>query len=121
MQACSGRAGIRNHERDVYSVQGIWRRSSAVSVIAFPGTGNWPILIAKEKGSFAQSGIEVILSPIPNSVFQMTNLIAGKFDIAMTAADNVIAYKEGQDEAPLSRQPDLFISRRQLPLRSEMV
>jgi ABC-type nitrate/sulfonate/bicarbonate transport system substrate-binding protein len=41
--------------------------SSAVSVIAFPGTGNWPILIAKEKGSFVQNGIEVILSPTPTT------------------------------------------------------
>jgi ABC-type nitrate/sulfonate/bicarbonate transport system substrate-binding protein len=64
----------------------------AVSVIAFPGTGNWPIRIAQDKGYFVQAGIEVTLTPTPNSVFQMTNLIEGKFDIAMTAVDNVIAY-----------------------------
>jgi ABC-type nitrate/sulfonate/bicarbonate transport system substrate-binding protein len=80
-----------------------------VSVIAFPGTGTWPIRIAHDKGYFAQQGIEVTLSPTPNSVFQMTSLIAGKFDIAMTAADNVVAYTEGQGEAPVSGQPDLFI------------
>lgn len=80
-----------------------------VSVIAFPGTGNWPIRIAQEKGYFAQNRIEVTLSPTPSSVFQMTSLIAGKFDIAMTAADNVIAYLEGQGEAPVSGQPDLFM------------
>jgi ABC-type nitrate/sulfonate/bicarbonate transport system substrate-binding protein len=81
----------------------------AVSVIAFPGTGNWPIRIAQEKGYFAQAGIEVNLTPTPNSVFQMTNLIDGKFDIGMTAVDNVIAYVEGQGEVAVSREPDLFV------------
>jgi ABC-type nitrate/sulfonate/bicarbonate transport system substrate-binding protein len=81
----------------------------AVSVIAFPGTGNWPIRIAQDKGYFVQAGIEVTLTPTPNSVFQMTNLIEGKFDIAMTAVDNVIAYEEGQGEAAVSTAPDLFV------------
>src|SRR2546425_2984818 len=81
----------------------------AVSVIAFPGTGNWPIRIAQEKGYFAQAGIEVTLTPTPNSVFQITNLVDGKFDIGMTAFDNVVAYMEGQGEVPVSRQPDLFV------------
>ena len=36
-----------------------------------------------------------------------TNLIEGKFDIGVTAIDNVIAYMEGQGEAPdaLVRHP----------------
>jgi ABC-type nitrate/sulfonate/bicarbonate transport system substrate-binding protein len=81
----------------------------AVSVIAFPGTGNWPIRIAQDKGYFAQADIEVTLTPTPNSVFQMTNLINGKFDIGMTAVDNVIAYEEGQGEVAVSTAPDLFV------------
>jgi ABC-type nitrate/sulfonate/bicarbonate transport system substrate-binding protein len=40
-------------------------------------------------------------------VFQLTNLIDGKFDIAMTAVDNLIAYREGQGEVP-KEGPDLF-------------
>jgi ABC-type nitrate/sulfonate/bicarbonate transport system substrate-binding protein len=80
-----------------------------VSVIAFPGTGNWPIRIAQDKAYFAQAGIEVTLTPTPNSVFQITNLIEGKFDIGMTAVDNVIAYMEGQGEVAVSRSPDLFV------------
>ncbi len=80
-----------------------------VSVVAFPGAGNWLIRIAQGKGYFAQGGIEVSLTPTPNSVFQMTNLIEGRFDIAMTAIDNVIAYLEGQGEVALSTQPDLFV------------
>src|SRR5919199_759023 len=78
-----------------------------LSVIVFPGGFNWPIWIAQEKGYFARGGIEVKLTNTPNSVFQLTNLIDGKFDIAMTAIDNVIAYMEGQGEAPTSARPDL--------------
>src|SRR5229473_7792501 len=77
-----------------------------VSVIVFPGGFNWPIWVAQEKGYFAKGGIEVKLTPTPNSVFQLTNLIEGKFDIAMTAIDNLIAYQEGQGEAPVSGTPD---------------
>src|SRR6516164_1856250 len=80
-----------------------------VSVIVFPGGFNWPIWIAQDKGYFARGRIEVVLTPTPNSVFQLTNLIDGKFDIAMTAIDNVIAYMEGQGEAPTQAKPDLTV------------
>jgi ABC-type nitrate/sulfonate/bicarbonate transport system substrate-binding protein len=63
-----------------------------VSVIVFPGGFNWPIWVAQERGYFAKSGVEVTLTNTPNSVFQVTNLMEGKFDIAVTAIDNVIAY-----------------------------
>jgi ABC-type nitrate/sulfonate/bicarbonate transport system substrate-binding protein len=80
-----------------------------VSVIVFPGGFNWPLWVAQEKGYFAKGGIEVKLTPTPNSVFQLTNLIEGKFDIGVTAIDNVVAYMEGQGEVPVSIQPDLFV------------
>jgi ABC-type nitrate/sulfonate/bicarbonate transport system substrate-binding protein len=63
-----------------------------VSVIVFPGGFNWLIWVAQEKGYFAKGGIEVKLTPTPSSVFQLTSLIEGKFDIGATAIDNVIAY-----------------------------
>ena len=80
-----------------------------VSVIVFPGGFNWPIWVAQDQGYFAKGGIEVVLTPTPNSVFQLTNLIDGKFDIAMTAIDNVIAYMEGQGEAKTETKPDLIV------------
>jgi ABC-type nitrate/sulfonate/bicarbonate transport system substrate-binding protein len=82
-------------------------RPKAVSVIVFPGGFNWPIWVAQEKGLFERNGIEVKVTPTPSSVFQLTNLIDGKFDIAMTAIDNLIAYREGQGEVP-KPGPDLF-------------
>lgn len=80
-----------------------------ISVIVFPGGFNWPIWVAQEKGYFSKNGVEVKLTPTPNSVFQLTNLIEGTFDIGVTAIDNVIAYMEGQGEVPVATQPDLFI------------
>jgi ABC-type nitrate/sulfonate/bicarbonate transport system substrate-binding protein len=79
-----------------------------VSVIVFPGGFNWPIWIAQEKGYFANNGVEVKPTNTPNSVFQLTGLIEGRFDIGMTAVDNLVAYMEGQGEAPVNTQPDLF-------------
>jgi ABC-type nitrate/sulfonate/bicarbonate transport system substrate-binding protein len=37
----------------------------------------------------------------------MANLIEGKFDLALTSIDNLIAYQEGQSETPVKVQPDL--------------
>jgi len=78
-----------------------------VNVIVFPGGFNWPLWVAQEKGLFAKNGLDVKLTPTPSSVFQLTNLIEGKFDIAMTAIDNLIAYREGQGEAKVDG-PDLI-------------
>ena len=79
-----------------------------VQVIVFPGGFNWPLWTAGEKGFFSANGVDVRITPTPNSVFQVENLLAGKFDIALSAFDNVVAYQEGQGESPLSVEPDLF-------------
>lgn len=69
-----------------------------LEVIVFPGGFNWPLWVAQEKGQFAAERVSVNITPTPSSVFQLTNLIDGKFDIAMTAVDNLVAYREGQGE-----------------------
>jgi len=79
----------------------------SLSVIVFPGGFNWPIWVAQAKGFFSANRIEVALTLTPNSVFQLTGLIEGKFDIAMTGIDNLIAYREGQGEVQVLG-PDLF-------------
>jgi ABC-type nitrate/sulfonate/bicarbonate transport system substrate-binding protein len=81
---------------------------ATLQVIVFPGGFNWPIWAAQEKGFFAREGLDVKLTPTPSSVFQLQGLIEGKFDIGSTALDNVVAYQEGQGEAPVSGTPDLF-------------
>ncbi len=80
----------------------------AIEAIVFPGGFNWPLWIGAEKGVFAAEGIAVNLTPTPNSVFQIEGLVAGRFDVAFTTFDNVVAYMEGQGEAELERAPDLF-------------
>jgi ABC-type nitrate/sulfonate/bicarbonate transport system substrate-binding protein len=77
-------------------------------VIVFPGGFNWPLWIGLDKGFFAAEGIRIVITPTPGSVFQMQNLAAGNFDIAFSTFDNVVAYDEGQGEAPLSETPDFF-------------
>src|SRR5690242_15115748 len=78
-------------------------------LIVFPGGFNWPIWAAQEKGFFAAEGLDVQLTPTPSSVFQLQNLIEGKFDIGVTAFDNVVAYQEGQGETAVAGTPDLFV------------
>jgi ABC-type nitrate/sulfonate/bicarbonate transport system substrate-binding protein len=78
-----------------------------IELIIFPGGSNWPLWVAQDQGFFAAEGIAVNVTPTPSSVFQLTNLIDGKFDIAMTAMDNLVAYREGQGEVPGKVGPDL--------------
>jgi ABC-type nitrate/sulfonate/bicarbonate transport system substrate-binding protein len=79
-----------------------------VTVNVFPGGFNWPSFVAQEKGFFEHNGIRVTLQATPNSVAQMTGLAEGKFDIAVTAVDNIVAYVEGQGQAPIGPQPEFF-------------
>lgn len=77
-----------------------------VTVNVFPGGFNWPIYVAEAKGFFDQHGIHVIVQGTTGSVAQMTDFSKGRFDIAMTAIDNIVAYVEGEGEAPIGPQPD---------------
>jgi ABC-type nitrate/sulfonate/bicarbonate transport system substrate-binding protein len=79
-----------------------------IELISFGGGANWPVWAAQERGLFAKHGVAVKQTITPNSVFQIQNLVEGKFDIATTAFDNVVAYQEGQGEAELKTAPDLF-------------
>ena len=78
-----------------------------IEVIVFPGGNNWGHWVAQANGFYAKRGVEVNLTPTPGSEYQMTHLHAGKFDIAMTAIDNVVAYQEAQGPVPLDN-PDFF-------------
>lgn len=79
-------------------------------LIAFPGAGNLPFYAAAEKGFFEHYGVTVNLETTPSSMYQASKLVAGDFDLACTAVDNVIAYQEGDGEVVLDRKPDLFIA-----------
>jgi len=70
-----------------------------VKVIVFPGGFNWPLWVGLAQDYFAHEGLTVSLVNTPNSTFQLTGLAKGDFDIAMTAIDNIVAYREGQGAA----------------------
>jgi ABC-type nitrate/sulfonate/bicarbonate transport system substrate-binding protein len=83
------------------------RPLQTINAITFGGGYNIPAWIAQRQGFFAKHGVAVNLAYTPDSVYLMTNLIEGKFDLALTAIDNLIAYQEGQGEVPVKAQPDL--------------
>jgi ABC-type nitrate/sulfonate/bicarbonate transport system substrate-binding protein len=78
-----------------------------IELICFPGAPNLPIYVAQSKGLFESNGVAVNLTTTPNSAFQAENLASGKFQIAGTAFDNVVAYQEGQGAVPL-KDTDFF-------------
>lgn len=79
-----------------------------VELIAFPGAQNLPIFAALEQGLFEKAGITLNMSTTPNSAYQAENLANGKFHIAGTAFDNVVAYVEGQGAVKDMAAPDFF-------------
>jgi ABC-type nitrate/sulfonate/bicarbonate transport system substrate-binding protein len=79
-----------------------------VRVNVFPGGFNWGVYAGQDKGFFAEQSIAIEMQGTPNSVTQMTGFSQGKFDIAMTAVDNIVAYVEGQGEAPIGPQGDFM-------------
>ena len=83
------------------------RALRTINAITFGGGYNLPPWVAQRQGFFAKHGVAVNITYTPNSVYLMTNLIEGKFDIAMTAIDNLIAYQEGRGEALVTAKPDL--------------
>jgi ABC-type nitrate/sulfonate/bicarbonate transport system substrate-binding protein len=75
---------------------------SPVRLTVFSGAFNWPIWAAQDCGIFARNGLAVSVSEIPGSVAQWTSLAEGSADVVITLMDNVIAYREGQGEAPVT-------------------
>ena len=79
-----------------------------VTINVFPGGFNWGLYVGQDKGFFAGHGIVVEVHGTPDSMTQMTRLSQGHFDIAMTAVDNIVAYVEGQGQAPIGPQAEFF-------------
>jgi ABC-type nitrate/sulfonate/bicarbonate transport system substrate-binding protein len=81
---------------------------TTVELIAFPGAQNLPIFAALEQGLFDKAGIKFNMTTTPNSAYQAENLASGKFNIAGTAFDNVVAYVEAQGAVKIDPVPDFF-------------
>ena len=70
-------------------------------MINFAGGFNLPIWMTQRQGLFAAEKIDIKIDFTPGSTYQLTHLIAGTYDMGFTAIDNIIAYREGQNEAYL--------------------
>ena len=81
---------------------------TALRVLAFDGGWNLPIWAGQRQGLFEANGVSVQLAYTPNSAFLVTSLLDGKVDIALATIDNLIAYQEGQGEAKIADNPDMF-------------
>jgi ABC-type nitrate/sulfonate/bicarbonate transport system substrate-binding protein len=79
-----------------------------LNVTVFPGGFNLPLWTGIARGCFSAQGLDVRVHYTTNSVEQLTGLIRGDWDIGLTGFDNVVAYQEGQGEAEIDREPDLF-------------
>jgi ABC-type nitrate/sulfonate/bicarbonate transport system substrate-binding protein len=79
-----------------------------LSVIVFPGGFNLPLWAGIQQGFYARQGLSPTLHFTTSSMEQLAGLIRGDWDLCLTGFDNVVAYQEGQGEAKIDREPDLF-------------
>jgi ABC-type nitrate/sulfonate/bicarbonate transport system substrate-binding protein len=70
---------------------------------------------ARVQGFFAAEGLEVDITPTPNSTEQMRGLSQGKFDIVSTAFDNVLAGRDAKGRR--SSRSRRFLTRQCCPFR----
>ena len=80
---------------------------TTVRVVAFAGGWNLPLWAAQRQGFFERQHIAVELSYTPSSGALVNGLMAGRYDVALAAIDNLVAYQEGQGDGPPLRDPDL--------------
>ena len=83
--------------------------AKTINVIVFPGGFNLPLWAAEARGFFARRDLAVKMHLTTSSMEQLSGLIRGDWEIGMTGFDNVVAYQEGQGEAAIDREPDLFV------------
>ena len=84
------------------------RAAETLRVVAFAGASNWPFWACQQEGLFARENVDVSLDFTPNSFELARNMMAGKYDLALTAVDNLVAYNEGQGEVDLGAPADFI-------------
>lgn len=67
-----------------------------LEVVAFEGSTNLPLWVAIDHGLFAKEGLTVTLASTKGAIPQMQDTMAGKYQIASTAMDNLAGFAEGQ-------------------------
>jgi ABC-type nitrate/sulfonate/bicarbonate transport system substrate-binding protein len=84
------------------------REPQALSVISFGGGFNLPLWAARDQGFFAQQGLAPTLQVTPDSKNVFSGLMEGRYHVAVTAFDNIVAYQEGQGELKFDPPSDFF-------------
>ena len=82
--------------------------AGAIQVISFGGGFNLPLWAAKDQGFFKKHGIEVQHTITADSKQVFSGLMEGKYHVAITALDNILAYQEGQGELKFDPPSDFF-------------
>jgi ABC-type nitrate/sulfonate/bicarbonate transport system substrate-binding protein len=81
----------------------------SLDVVVFSGGFNLPIWVGMHCGAFFAQDLQVRLHFTTSSMHQLSGLVRGEWEIGLTGFDNVVAYQEGQGEAEIDREPDLFV------------
>ena len=81
--------------------------ATPLRVVAFAGGWNLPLWAAQRQGFFEQQGVSVEIAYTPSSSALVQGLMAGRFELALAAIDNLVAYQEGQGDGPPLADPDL--------------
>jgi ABC-type nitrate/sulfonate/bicarbonate transport system substrate-binding protein len=79
-----------------------------ISVISFGGGFNLPLWAARDQGFFARHGLVPTLQVTPDSRNVFSGLMEGRYHVAITAFDNIVAYQEGQGEVKFDPPSDFF-------------
>ena len=82
--------------------------SGTLQIISFGGGFNLPIWAARDQGFFKKHGIEVQHTITADSKQVFSGLMEGKYHVAVTALDNILAYQEGQGELKFDPPSDFF-------------
>ena len=67
-----------------------------LKLIVFRSSASLPIFVGQEKGFFEANGLRVELANTRSSTEQIRGVLAGRWDVMHTAADNVVAYVENE-------------------------
>jgi len=97
---------LRRPPVDLQSLRQDHMTLDALRIVAFAGASNLPLWAGQTQGLFARHGLEVAVEITPNSKAMARDLHDGRYDLALTSVDNIVAYDEGQGEAELPGPAD---------------
>jgi ABC-type nitrate/sulfonate/bicarbonate transport system substrate-binding protein len=81
---------------------------TTVALISFGGGFNLPVWAAQEQGFFAAQGLDVQHTITVDSKQVFSGMMEGKYQVAITALDNIVAYQEGEGEVKFDPPSDFF-------------